>query len=235
MANQLSVEAEVRNGKGKGMARRLRREGKIPAVLYGARKEPIALAVNPKQVGQILHSSSGHNTIFQLAVRDGEKTAVMIVDWQREPVLGKLLHVDLKRIAMDVRIRVKVPVHTVGEAAGVRLQSGILELVTREIDIECLPSEIPDSVTVDVSELNIGQNLRVGDLKLGDQLRILTDSERVIAHVVAVKEIEVAAAPVEGAEVAPAEPEVIKKGKAETAEEPAAEAKPAKEREKEKK
>jgi large subunit ribosomal protein L25 len=169
----------------------------------------------------------------------------MIVDWQREPVKGAFLHVDLKRIAMDQRIRVKVPVETRGEAVGVKTEGGILELVTREIEIECLPSDIPDSIVVDVSELAFGQNLRVADLKLGDNLKILSEADRVIAHVVAVREVEVAAPVAEGVEAAPAEPEVIKKGKAETGEEGEApeakegkegkEAKPKQEKEREKK
>lgn len=238
MANQISVEAEIRHGTGKGIARKLRQAGKIPAVLYGAKKDPVALTVNPKQVSAVLHSEAGHNTIFQLAVSGGESTAAMIVEWQREPVKGQLLHVDLKRIAMDQRMRVKVPVQTRGEAVGVKTQGGILELVTREIEIECLPAEIPDHVAVDISELSIGQNFRVSDLKLGNNLRVLSDPDRVIAHVVAVKEVEAAAAPAEGVEAAPAEPEVIKKGKAETEEAAAPEAKETKEKapkEKEKK
>lgn len=216
MAIEMSLQAEIRDAAGKGPARRLRRTGKVPGVLYGARKEALPVAVDPKQLAAILRSDSGQNTIFELRM-DGEKTAAMIVDWQREPVRGALIHVDLKRIAMDQRLRVRVPVQSQGEPTGVKLQGGILELVTREIELECLPGDIPEHITVDVSELSMGQNLRVGDLQLAPGLKVLTESDRVVAHIVAVKEEEVApaAAAVEGAEAAPAEPEIIKKGKAE--------------------
>jgi large subunit ribosomal protein L25 len=214
MAMQMSLAAEKRTTSGKGPARQLRLAGRIPATLYGAKLDPLSLTVDPKQVLHILRSESGHNTIFQLTVAGGETTAAMVVDSQREPLQGRLLHVDLKRIAMDQLIRVKIPIHTQGDAAGVKLQGGILEVVTREIEIECLPAEIPEHIAVDVSGLMIGQNLRVGDLKLEGNRRVLTDPDRVIAHVVAVKEV-VEAAPAEAAAAGPAEPEVIKKGKAE--------------------
>lgn len=218
MAIEISLQAELRQAAGKGPARRLRRAGKVPATLYGEHKPAVSLAVDPKQLAAILRSESGQNTIFELRM-DGEKTAAMVVDWQREPVRGALIHVDLKRIAMDRRLRVRVPVQSQGEAVGVKLQGGILELVTREIELECLPTEIPEHIVVDVSNLSLGQNLRVGDLQLSAGLKTITDPDRVIAHVVAVKEEVVApAAAPEAAEAAPAEPEVIKKGKAEAKE-----------------
>jgi large subunit ribosomal protein L25 len=220
MAIQISLAADTRETRGKGPARQMRLAGRIPATLYGAKASPVALALDPKQIGQILHSESGHNTIFNLKVAGGESTAAMIVDWQREPLRGRLLHVDLKRIALDQLIRVKVPIQTQGEAEGVKLQGGILEVVTREVEIECLPSDIPEHITVDVTTLSIGQNLRVGDLKLDAKQRVITDADRVIAHVVAVKEV-VEAAPAEAA-ATPSEPEVMKKGKGETEEAAAA-------------
>jgi len=212
MAIQISLAADSRAPRGKGGARELRRSGRIPATLYGARQQPLSLSVDPKHVAAILHSDAGHNTIFNLTVAGGETTAAMLVDWQREPLQGRLLHVDLKRIALDQLIRVRVPVHTQGEAAGVKLQGGILEVVTREIEIECLPGDIPEHLTVDVTELSLGQNFRVSDFKLDGNRRLLTDPDRVVAHVVAVKEVVETPA----AEAAPAatEPEVIKKGKA---------------------
>ncbi|HXE30269.1 MAG TPA: 50S ribosomal protein L25 [Terriglobales bacterium] len=216
MAIAISLAADPRNTSGKGPARQLRRAGRIPATLYGANRAPLSLTLDPTQVNRILHSESGHNTIFNLAVAAGETTAAMLVDWQREPLRGRLLHVDIKRIALDQAIRVKIPVQVQGEAQGVKLQGGILEIVTREVEIECLPGEIPEHIIVNVSELSIGQNLRVGDLHLEGNLRVRTDSDRVIAHVVAVKEV-VEAAPVEAA-AAPAEPEVLKKGKGEAEE-----------------
>lgn len=216
MAIQISLAADHRAPRGKGGARELRRSGRIPATLYGARKEPLSLSVDPKHVSAILHSDAGHNTIFHLTVAGGETTAAMLVDWQREPLQGRLLHVDLKRIALDQRIRVRVPVHTQGEAAGVKLQGGILEVVTREIEIECLPGDIPEHLVVDVTELSLGQNFRVGDFRLDGDRRVITDPDRVVAHVVAVK--EVVETPAAEAVPAATEPEVIKKGKAETEE-----------------
>lgn len=217
MANQIKLAAEPRSTSGKGAARQMRRAGRIPGVLYGAKRETVSLAFDPKHVAEILGSESGQNTVFTLQVAGGETTAAMLVDLQREPLRGRLLHVDLKRIALDQLIRVKIPIQTQGEAAGVKVQGGVLEVVTREVEIECLPSDIPEHILVDVSELSIGQNLRVGDLKLEGKRTILTDSDRVVVHVVAVKE-EVVEAPAAAAEAAPAEPEVIKKGKAETEE-----------------
>ncbi|MGH9474983.1 MAG: 50S ribosomal protein L25 [Terriglobales bacterium] len=217
MAISLALAAKTRDGRGKGPARQLRRSGLIPATLYGERQQPLSLSVDPKEIGRILHSESGHNSIFNLAVDGGQSTAAMVVDWQREPLKGRLLHVDFKRIAMDQAIRVRVPIHTLGEAEGVKVQGGILEVVTREVEIECLPSDIPEQVTVDVTSLTIGQNIRVADLQVGAGRRVLTEPDRVVVHVVAVKE-EVVAAPVE-AEAAPTEPEVAKKGKEKTGEE----------------
>lgn len=219
MPISVTLEAETRATRGKGPARQMRLAGRIPATLYGARQGALSLSLDPKAVGRILHSESGHNTIFNLAVAGGETTAAMVVDWQREPLKGRLLHVDLKRIAMDQAIRVRIPVHPQGEAVGVKTQGGILELVTREIEIECLPGDIPEQVLVDVSNLSIGQNLRVSDLQVGANRRVLTEADRVVVHVIAVKEV-VEPTPAEAA-ATPAEPEVIKKGKAE--EEPGAE------------
>lgn len=230
MGIQISLAADARETTGKGAARQLRRAGRIPGTLYGGKREPVRLTLDPKQIAGILHSESGHNTIFNLAVSGGETTAAMLVDWQREPMRGKLLHVDLKRIALDQLIKVRIPVQVQGEASGVKLQGGILEVVTREVEIECLPGDIPEHITVDVSELSIGQNLRVGDLKLEGKRRILTDADRVVAHVVAVKEV-VEEVPAEAAAAGTAEPEVIKKGKGE-AEEAAAPGKEGKEPEK---
>lgn len=230
MALQISVPAARRTGLGKEAAGRLRRAGQVPAVLYGGKKEAVALSIDPKALAAILRSETGHNTVFEVVMDGdgGEKAAVMIVDWQRDPVRGSLLHVDLKRIAMDQRIRVKAPIRSQGDPVGVKVQGGVLDVVTREIELECLPDQIPDHIVVDVSELGIGQNLRVGDLKLAAGIRVVTAPDRVVAHVVSVRE-EVAPTPVEAAAVAaaPAEPEVAKKGKGEAA--PAEEAPPAKE------
>jgi large subunit ribosomal protein L25 len=214
------VEAQPREANGKNVARRVRKSGKVPAVVYGAGKEPVAVSVDPKQISRILHSESGHNTIFDLQV-DGERTKAMIVEWQYEPIKGSLLHLDLKRIAMDQRLRVKVPVFAKGEAAGVKQQGGILDQVMREVEVECLPGDIPSHIDADVSQLAFGQSLRVSDLPVDrDRVKILTPADQVVAHVTAVKE-EVAPTPEAVAAEAgavPAEPEVIKKGKQETGE-----------------
>src|SRR5271168_3050237 len=217
MRTEITVSAEKRDTRGKNEARRLRVKGRAPAILYGAGLDAIAVSVSPKEVGKILHSSTGHNTIFQLAIQGGEETPAMIVDWQRDPVKDNLLHVDLKRIDLTKRIEVKIRVQTVGEPKGVKLQGGLLEIITREIEIECLPDEIPDQYTVDVSELMIGQNLRASDIALSGSVKLISPPEQVIAHCVTMKaeEAPAAEAAVEGAAATPAEPEVIKKGKKE--------------------
>ncbi len=210
-----NVECKPRQTGGKNDARRLRKSGLIPAVLYGAGLEPLNLAVDPKQINRILHSEQGHNTIFDMTA-GGDSGKVMIVDWQYEPIKGALLHVDLKRIAMDKLLTVKVPVLLKGEAPGVKIQGGILEQMLREVEIECLPADIPGHIDGDVSQMMFGQTLRVADLPRNEKMRFITDENQAVAHVTAVKEV-VAPAPAEGAEVvaAAAEPEVIKKGKAE--------------------
>jgi large subunit ribosomal protein L25 len=222
---QFVVEATIREERGKNAARRIRQTGQVPAVLYGGAEEPLTVAVNAKQVGSILRSEAGHNTIFTVKVSGHKDVKAILKDWLVDPLKGQLLHVDLLRVAMDVRMKVKVPVHTFGEPAGVKLQGGIFETVTREVEIECLPSDIPDEFRVDVSELTIGKHLRAGELPLDPQkIKLVTDPERVIAHVVALRaEAEVTEAPEAVAEAAPAEPEVIKKGKKEEEGEEAAE------------
>ncbi len=219
------VEAQPRpdSSRGKNEARRLRVSGRVPAVVYGAKQASVAVSVDPKIITRILGSASGHNTIFDLQV-GSEKTKAMIVDWQYEPLRGQLLHIDLKRIAMNEKIRVKVPVHMVGDAAGVKQQGGILDLVLREVELECLPADIPSHIDADISGLVFGTVLRVSDLPHGGKLKFITDENQAVAHITSVKE-EVAPTPEAAAEAAsasPSEPEVIKKGKQETADEAAA-------------
>ena len=217
--DQIIVEATPRDDRGKNAARRMRRAGHVPAVLYGGEGGSITLAVNTKQLSAIMRSESGHNTIFKVKLPTGEQPA-MLRDWQVDPVLGSLLHVDLFRVAMDVRMRVLVPVHTFGEPQGVKLQGGIFEMVTREVEIECLPSDIPGEIRVDISELMIGKQLRAGDLPLdAAKIKLVSDPQRVVAHVVALRAEEEKPAEAVAAEAAtPAEPEVIKKGKKEAEE-----------------
>src|SRR6202045_3072894 len=209
------IEGQVREGRGKGPARRTRLTGMVPAILYGGKKDSLSISVNAKQVARILRSETGHNTIFTVQVAAGAAEKAMVKDWQVDPVSGSLLHVDLVRIAMNVRMRVKVPVHTFGEPQGVKMQGGIFEMVTREVEVECLPSDIPEEFKVDVTELLIGKQLRAGDLPLDPKkVKLLTDPQRVLAHVVILKkEEEPAPEAAVAAETAPAEPEVIKKGK----------------------
>ncbi|HKQ86318.1 MAG TPA: 50S ribosomal protein L25, partial [Candidatus Acidoferrales bacterium] len=177
-----TVEGQIRETRGKNAARRTRMTGMVPATLYGARKDAVALAVNAKQIARILRSETGHNTIFTVSVAGGAAEKAMLKDWQVDPLKGVLLHVDLLRIAMDVRMRVRVPVRTFGEPQGVKMQGGIFEMVTREVEIECLPSDIPEEFKVDVSELLIGKQLRAADLPLDpEKIKLVTDPQRVLA------------------------------------------------------
>ncbi|MBZ5705773.1 MAG: 50S ribosomal protein L25 [Acidobacteriia bacterium] len=231
------LEAQPRAAGNKNDARRVRRGGKIPAVLYGAGKQATAVSLDPRQVARILHSQTGHNTIFDLTLDGGERTKAMIVDWQYEPIKGSLLHIDLKRVAMDQKLKVQVPIVLKGEAAGVKQEGGILEQLLREVEIECLPADIPSSIEADVSHLIHGIVLRVSDLPHAEKLKFLSDANRPVAHVISVKE-EVAPTPeavaAEAAAV-PAEPEVIKKGKQEVEGEEGAGAAPEKPEKPEKK
>jgi large subunit ribosomal protein L25 len=219
-----AVVATPREGKfNKNAARRVRVAGKIPAVVYGAGQDAVAVTVDPKVITKILHSESGHNTIFDLTIEGGGAAKAMIVDWQNEPIKGKLLHIDLKRIAMDKVMRVSVPVQLVGVPAGVKTGGGILEHVMREVEIECLPGDIPSHIDVDVSNVALHGVVRIADLPHSGSIKFLGEEDATVAHVTIIKE----EAPAEVAEAAPAEPEVAKKGKTETAEAaaPAADAK----------
>jgi large subunit ribosomal protein L25 len=207
-----SVVATPREGRfNKNAARRVRVSGKIPAVVYGAGLQAVAVTVDPRVMTKILHSDSGHNTIFDLDVTGGSVVKAMIVDWQHEPIKGALLHIDLKRIAMDKMMRVSVPIQLVGVPVGVKAQGGILEHVLREVEIECLPNDIPGHLDVDVSGLELNSAIHVSDLPHSGSIKFLDDENLTVAHVTAVRE-EAAA---EGADVAAttAEPEVAKKGK----------------------
>jgi len=222
--NTEAVVATPREGKfNKNAARRVRVEGKIPAVVYGAGQDAVAVTVDPKVITRILHSESGHNTIFDLNIEGGTAAKAMIVDWQNEPIKGKLLHIDLKRIAMDKLMRVSVPVQLIGIPAGVKTGGGILEHVMREVEIECLPGDIPSHIDVDVTGVELHGVVRIADLPHSGSIKFLGEEDATVAHVTIIKE----EAPAEVAEVAPAEPEVAKKGKTETAEAaaPAADAK----------
>jgi large subunit ribosomal protein L25 len=216
MRKDITIVAEPRSSRGKNEARRLRVAGQAPGVLYGAGGDAVAVAISPKEVNKILRSNTGHNTIFNLTVTGGETVPVMVVDWQHDPVKENLLHVDLKRIDLTLRLRVKVPVHTTGEPKGVKLQGGLQELITREVEIECLPDDIPEQFILDATELSIGDSLRAHQVPMTGSMKLLSNPDAVIAHVVSLKVEEVAV--VDAAVVAPvaAEPELAKtKGKKE--------------------
>ena len=207
------VTAQPRASRGKNEARRTRRSGLIPAVIYGAFKDPVAISLIPKDITKIIHSKTGHNSIFDVEIAGAERTPVIVADEQYDPIKGTLMHIDLRRIDLTRKLKVAVPVHVTGEAKGVKQQGGVLDVVTRTVEIECIPDDIPNQFDVDVTELMIGGTIRVSDLALKTGVRIITAGDAVIAHVVGIKE-EVVATP----EAAAAEPEVaVKKGKKEEA------------------
>lgn len=209
---QISIQSSIRELTGKGPNRRLRVAGKVPAVLYGHKSENVALTVDPKDVFRILHSQAGENTIFLLSVPGRETVNCLIKEYQLEPVSHSLLHADFYEVAMDEALEVDVPVETTGEPYGVKTEGGLLDLVHRELHVECLPADIPENITIEVSEMKIGDMVRVRDLKVSEKIKILDDPEMVVVAVTHARAEEpVATAPVAEAE---AEPEVIKKGKA---------------------
>ena len=214
---EIVVAAEKRTETGKNVNRRLRTRGLIPGVLYGSKKEATPVAVSPKEIGSILRSATGENTLFDLDLA-GSRRKVILKEFQLEPIKGRLLHADFYEVALDKAIEVKVHIELQGLPVGVKVQGGVLDIVTRELEIECLPTDIPEKIVVDVSGLELGKLIRVGELTTPDKVKVLTDPGLVVAHVVTPRAEEVAAtaaeaAPVEGE--APAEPEVIKKGKKE--------------------
>lgn len=218
---EIVVSAKTRTDRGKNAARRLRREGFVPGVVYGGKGDNVAVAVDPKALQKVLRSEAGRNSILKLDLAGAGATNAILKSWQVDPIKESFLHADFYRIAMDVAIRVTVPIHVTGEARGVKVDGGILELVMREIEVECLPGDIPERIDVDVAELGINGALRISDVAAPAKVKILEDADQVVVHVVSVKE-EVAAAapgaaaPAEGeAAAAPAEPEVLKKGKKE--------------------
>ena len=212
---EATLEAVTRAGRGKNEANRLRASGRIPAVVYGARKEGqapegVAVAVDPKTLSRILHSESGANTLINLKV-DGAEARVMVKEYQLDPITHRLLHADFYQLAMDKAITVTVPVVLKGDAKGVKMQGGLLDFVTRELEVECLPTDIPEHVTIDVSEMTLNQAIRVRDLPQDAKWKAVTEGDTMLVHIVMPK----AEAAAEAAAAAPAEPEVAKKGKEE--------------------
>jgi large subunit ribosomal protein L25 len=226
---EISISAKARDERGKNAARRIRRQGLIPAVVYGGKGETMTVAVDPKSLQKVLRSESGRNTILKLDIGGKGATNAILKKWQVDPIREHFLHADFYRIAMDVAIRVTIPIVTKGEARGVKVDQGVLELVFREIEVECLPGDIPERIEVNVEDLGINDALRVSDIPAIPKVKVLSPADQVVVHVVAIKEeaapVAAAVAPVaegEAAAAAPAaEPEVIKKGKKE--EEPPAE------------
>jgi large subunit ribosomal protein L25 len=210
MRKDITITVEARETRGKNEARRLRARGMVPAIVYGTGADPIAVAINPKQVTGILKSGSGHNTIFDIDIQ-GAKAPVMIVDWQHEPIKSKLLHVDLLRIDLSKKVVVKIPVHTHGDPVGVKLQGGQHEIISREIEIECLPEDIPERFDVNVGALSVGQSVRASEIPLSGSMRLVSPADAVISHVIGVRATEEEAT----AAATVAEPEVVKKGKKE--------------------
>ncbi|HYP29212.1 MAG TPA: 50S ribosomal protein L25 [Blastocatellia bacterium] len=217
MIKDITVNATPREGTGKSYAKRLRRQGMIPVAVYGENKDAAAVAVSAKEIANILRSDSGHNTIFTVALPNGGDSATVIIkDYQVDPVKGRLLHADLLRLSMSEVTRVNVAIEPVGEPVGVKLDGGILDLQLREVEVECLPGDIPESLELDVSELRVGDHLTVADLKYDrEKIKVVTDEAQVIAGVLASRLAEEAAPSAEeAAEAEGGEPEVIKKGKA---------------------
>ena len=219
-----TLEAVKREGRGKNEANRLRASGRIPAVVYGQRREGqapegVAVGVDPKALLRILHSESGANTLISLRL-DGGESRVMVKEYQLDPVTHQLLHADFYQLAMDKAITVTVPIVLKGEPRGVKTQGGLLDFVTREIQIQCLPTDIPEHIDIDVTEMLLNQSIRLRDLPQGDKWKPVTDTETMLVHIVMPKAEESATAAA-AAEAAPAtaEPEVIKKGKTEEKEE----------------
>jgi large subunit ribosomal protein L25 len=210
---EFRIKAKQREGRGKNDARRARREGMVPITVYGGGAETVAAVAPLSELAAILRSEAGRNTIFTIEVDGFGEVEVMFHDRQIDPVKGRLIHADLTRLVKGQKIEVTVPLHLVGEPFGVKEKQGVLEQIVREIEIRCEPREIPDSLDVDVSGLDVHDTLHVSDIKVSEAIEILTDQELVIATVGIVKEEEAPAPAIEGEE--PVEPEVIGKGKKE--------------------
>jgi large subunit ribosomal protein L25 len=220
---EATLQAEKREGRGKNEARRLRASGRIPAVVYGTEKgKANEISVDPKVLMRILHSESGVNTLIGLegaGLTTGGK--VLVTEYQLDPIDHRLLHADFYAVAMDKKLTVTVPIVLKGEPKGVKQQGGIVDFVNREIEVECLPADIPEHVDIDISELMLHQGVRVRDLPKNDKWEPISEADMMIVHVVTLKVEEAPAADAAAAPAAAAEPEVIKKGKKEE-EEPAA-------------
>ena len=217
---EMKVQVKARSDFGSGASKRLRRSGMVPAIVYGGSADSVSVTLDPKEIFKLLRSQAGRNTILSLAIEGGRPDNVILKDLQVDPVKENILHADFQRIAMDQILKVTVPIAIRGDAKGVKTEGGLLDVVMREIEVECLPADIPERIVCDVSELEMHESLRIRDLPTLKNVEVLEDADRVIVHVVAVREEE-EEAPVEGeeaevvAEGAEGEPEVIAKGKKE--------------------
>lgn len=219
---EMTVKVRSRAEFGKSASKRIRRTGLVPAVVYGGAEGSVPVSIDPKMIYKLLRSEAGRNTILTLAVDGGSDSKVILKDWQVDPVRENILHADFQRIAMDQVLRVNIPIAIRGEAIGVKTEGGLLDLVLREIEVECLPKDIPERIECDVSELAMNESIRVSGLPLPESVELITDASRVVAHVVTLRVEEEEQAEVEGeegeiaaAETGEAEPEVITKGKKE--------------------
>ena len=222
---EMKVEAKARSEFGSGASKRIRRSGLVPAIVYGGSGETVTFTIDPKEIFRLLKSEAGRNTILNLKIDGGGADDVILKKWQVDPVTESILHADFQRIAMDQKLKVTVPISIRGEAVGIKTEGGLLDVVVREIEVECLPADIPDLIECDVSELRMHESLRVRDLPSLDRVEVLEDADRVVVHVVPLRAEEEEVAPEEGEELEGAvvegeegEPEVMTKGKKEESE-----------------
>lgn len=215
MQKEMTVELELREEKGKGASKRLRKMGRVPAIIYGKGKQSLSVIMDPLKIKEIIASEAGENTIFSTSIagKKGEN-ATMIKDFQKHPVTDEIIHADLIMIDIKKTIEVDVPIHLVGIPTGVKEQGGILDFIVREVRIACLPTYIPEKIDLDVSHLSIGDHISISDITIEKEIKILVDTKRTIA-VVSAPKVEEVAAPAEVEEEVAAEPEVMKKGKEE--------------------
>jgi len=212
---EITVDAQLRQGRGKNDARRVRAAGLVPLTVYGGEGEPVAAVALLKDLAKILRSETGHNTVFTVNVEGAGSSEVMFYDRQIDPIKGRLVHADLKRLVFGQKIEVTVPIHLIGDPFGVREEDGVLEQVLREVDIKVSPRDIPESIDVDVTNLKVHDVLHVSDIKVDQNIEIVSPPETVVAVVSVVREEELPVPAVEEEEAAPAEPEVVTKGKKE--------------------
>ena len=193
MKQLLELEGNLREERGKNASRRLRVAGRVPAVLYGENQDALSITLDRKEMTRILAQPSGHNRILSLKLDGGRQESAMAIDWQVDPLRGDLLHVDVKRVDLTKPVVVTVPVKTVGVSTGVKDHGGFEEVVTREVEVECMPLDVPEKIELDITNLGVGQAIRAGDLAASDQWKVLTTATRVLVHIVMKKEAEAAA------------------------------------------